>query len=82
MNYNKLLIKDNRFKLNNYKKNDNFDKKIKKWHNKMKGIRFSKHNEIYKLPYIENIKNEDLWWQKSDYDKFIKRYYYTHRHLK
>ena len=52
-NYNNLniLIKDNRFKLDNYKKkNELFNYKVKRWHKKLKCIKFNEYVEIYEIP--------------------------------
>ena len=80
MNNMDLLIKDNRFILNNYKKNPIFNNKIIKWHNKIKKrcnikkVAFSKYNLIYIIPNLSNINKEELWWQGHDYKIFIKNY--------
>ena len=79
MNNIDLLIKDNRFVLNNYKKNPIFNNKIIKWHNKIKKknkkrVKLKKIIHIHIIPNLENINKEELWWQEPDYKLFIKNY--------
>ncbi len=79
MNYIDLLIKDNRFVLNNYKKNPIFNNKIIKLNNKIKKknkkrVRFKKNDYVYIIPNLVNVNKEELWWQGPDYKLFIKNY--------
>ncbi len=57
-----MLIKNNRFKLDNYKKNKIFDNKIKKWHKKLKCIKFNNYIEIYEIPNRDELNKDKLWW--------------------
>lgn len=57
-----MLIKNNRFKLDNYKKrNKYFDDKIKKWHKKLKSIKFNNYIEIYEIPNRYELDKDKLW---------------------
>ena len=66
-----MIIKNNRFNLDNYKKNEQFDHKIKKWHRKLKGIKFKEYIEIYEIPNRYELDKNILWWSFDDFCYFM-----------
>lgn len=53
-----------------------FQKKIIRWNNQLKGVRFKVFNDIKYIPSRDQIENpEEIWWSFEDINNFKRNYY-------
>lgn len=53
-----------------------FHKKIIRWNNQLKGVRFKVFNDIKYIPSRDQIENpEEIWWSFEDINNFKRNYY-------